>query len=353
MAPATMYVTPAGAGTKAGNNWANAMALVNFSADMASGAEAGDVYYLAGGTYSLTADITATADGTTTVSIKIIGVTAGTTNEPPTVSDWATGDDRPLLACGAYKLTMDNYWQVFGIRLTSSNGDYCARADVNATFWNCAAINSSTGSGFQCGGSYASIHDCEAESTSGIAFDFLFADNRLIGCYAHDSATGVLTTGNGSTCLFSIVESNTTGINVASSYATTIQNCTINGNTTGVAGTAPWFINARNNIISGNTDGASCGTASGGNLFDYNDFYNNGTDRTNVTAGNNDIDVDPQFTDAANGDFSIGTNLKAAGFPGAFPGGLSTGYLDIGAVQREEAGGGGWGFRRRPRTVGA
>lgn len=40
-------------------------------------------------------------------------------------------------------------------------------------------------------------------------------------------------------------------------------------------------------------------------------------------------------------DFSIGTNLKAQGFPGAFQAGLTTGYLDIGAVQRQEAGGGG------------
>lgn len=41
--------------------------------------------------------------------------------------------------------------------------------------------------------------------------------------------------------------------------------------------------------------------------------------------------------------FSIGTNLKAMGFPGAFQGtGLNTtGYTDIGAVQRQEAGGSG------------
>ncbi len=35
--------------------------------------------------------------------------------------------------------------------------------------------------------------------------------------------------------------------------------------------------------------------------------------------------------------FAIGTNLKALGFPGAFQAGLTTGYLDIGAVQRQEA----------------
>lgn len=39
--------------------------------------------------------------------------------------------------------------------------------------------------------------------------------------------------------------------------------------------------------------------------------------------------------------FAIGTNLKATGFPGLFPGSESTGYLDTGAVQRQETGSGG------------
>jgi hypothetical protein len=37
--------------------------------------------------------------------------------------------------------------------------------------------------------------------------------------------------------------------------------------------------------------------------------------------------------------FAIGTNLKAGGYPGVFAGGYSTGYQDIGAVQRQESGG--------------
>lgn len=37
--------------------------------------------------------------------------------------------------------------------------------------------------------------------------------------------------------------------------------------------------------------------------------------------------------------FAVGTNLKATGFPGVFPGGLTTGYMDIGAAQRQESGG--------------
>lgn len=42
-------------------------------------------------------------------------------------------------------------------------------------------------------------------------------------------------------------------------------------------------------------------------------------------------------------DYSIGTNLKAQGFPGPFYGSATTGYMDIGAVQRQEAGGGSGG----------
>lgn len=51
------------------------------------------------------------------------------------------------------------------------------------------------------------------------------------------------------------------------------------------------------------------------------------------------------FTAAASGDFSLnasaGAVLKQAGFPGVFPAGLSTGYLDVGAVQSMSGGGGG------------
>lgn len=39
------------------------------------------------------------------------------------------------------------------------------------------------------------------------------------------------------------------------------------------------------------------------------------------------------------GNFYPGANVKAAGYPGVFPGGLTTGYIDIGGVQRQEGAG--------------
>lgn len=42
--------------------------------------------------------------------------------------------------------------------------------------------------------------------------------------------------------------------------------------------------------------------------------------------------------------FAVGNNMKATGYPGVFPGGLTTSYLDMGAVQRAEGGAGGLSF---------
>lgn len=66
---------------------------------------------------------------------------------------------------------------------------------------------------------------------------------------------------------------------------------------------------------------------------------------TLTLSGANNQSLDPGYIDAANGDFRIGTATKALGYPtGVFGTGIVAGnrsYKDIGALQREEAGGGG------------
>lgn len=96
------------------------------------------------------------------------------------------------------------------------------------------------------------------------------------------------------------------------------------------------------------------------NFIDYNDFYNNngsdGAGGMNQISGsqpdNNsqNLNVDPQYTNATStigsADYSVGVNLKAKGFPGALTLAsilATTGYLDIGAIQRQEPTGGGAG----------
>lgn len=82
--------------------------------------------------------------------------------------------------------------------------------------------------------------------------------------------------------------------------------------------------------------------------WNYNAFYSNTSGaRNNVTAGANDVTLtgDP-FTNGASGDFSLnntagaGAACRAAGYPGVFINGLTTGYIDLGAAQHQDSGGG-------------
>lgn len=81
------------------------------------------------------------------------------------------------------------------------------------------------------------------------------------------------------------------------------------------------------------------------NIEDYNAFGSNTSGNTNNilnTPGHHDVTLtsDP-FVNAAGGNFALnssaGASLMNAGFPGTV--GLSTGYLDIGAVQHQAVGG--------------
>lgn len=74
-------------------------------------------------------------------------------------------------------------------------------------------------------------------------------------------------------------------------------------------------------------------------LVDFNDFFNNTSNYNNMSAGPNDLALDPQYTGAPN--FNIGTNLKAKAFPpSTFLNDTSQSYIDMGAVQRQESSGG-------------
>ncbi len=73
---------------------------------------------------------------------------------------------------------------------------------------------------------------------------------------------------------------------------------------------------------------------------DYNTFYSNTSGTMQYkTAGANDSTANPTFTSTGTGDFSVGTNMKAIGFPALITKSGTTSYVDMGAAQRQEAGG--------------
>lgn len=117
-----------------------------------------------------------------------------------------------------------------------------------------------------------------------------------------------------------------------------------------VTAAAPFASMIANNIFSNNDTFGLIGYSGIDfiSLMDFNNFYNNTSGaRSAASAGANDLTVDPQYVNAAGNDWSIGTNLTAKGFPGAGAMALGVGlntmtsYVDIGAAQRQEAGGGG------------
>lgn len=103
------------------------------------------------------------------------------------------------------------------------------------------------------------------------------------------------------------------------------------------------FVINNNNITHNSAYGINCtsGQSKFNSYFFNNNLYSNTSGSyLNISAGANDLAVDPQYTDAANGDFSVGTNVKALGFPAATThigiNSATHSYVDIGAAQRKE-----------------
>lgn len=220
---------------------------------------------------------------------------------------------------------------------------------------NCKILNTSA-----TGGSYGlllgptpqgvQIIGCEIVCTNGSAVKIntgTSASNQfLIGCYIHDSAYGVDSASGGAVinCIQNVIETcSAAGIYLISTppaaqvgalfLGNTIYNCTKGISTDNSSCNS--FIG--NIIDSCPTVGAEWVTSNRlSNMWMYNNFHGNGTDRTLVTAGATDTAMDPGFVNAAGGDFSVGSAMASTGYPRAFLGAAAgcVSYTDQGAVQR-------------------
>lgn len=345
-AAATMYVTPAGAGDKSGSSWANAMGLTEWKTDMSNAMEPGDIYYLAGGTYTITANTEFTRDGTTANPIKIIGVKSGTTAEPPTTSDYAYGTDRPLIATGAYYFYFGtaNYFIVYNLQWTTTD-NYGLAFGMGSTVKNCKSTNSgaATRDAFT-SPPYGVMISCEAISTNGYGID-ISSPGHIINCYIHDSALGIGNESSTGAFIYGNVIDNcsTVGIEATSAPSWVVMNNTIYACTTGISGTTAYCQFFINNIITGCTTGASWTTETRSNWWGYN-CWNNTTDTSNVTKGSDDITGNPLLTDPANGDFTLQTGspcLNAGLAIGATAGVTGAYKVNIGVDQDDVSSGGG------------
>lgn len=160
--------------------------------------------------------------------------------------------------------------------------------------------------------------------------------------------------------LDSLITGNTgDGIKARAADIGTIRGNTIHGNTldgidiTVTTGSLEIAIYNNNITANGNWGIRGTGNTQDGSYIDWNNYGTGATANTSgaatgIAIGPNALAIDPQYTAAGSDDYSVGTNLKAAGFPdsartiGANQSG-TTSFVDVGGAQREEAGGGGGG----------
>ncbi len=187
------------------------------------------------------------------------------------------------------------------------------------------------------------VFNSEFISTLGAALH-MHANGTVVGSVFHDSKTGIELGGASDMVGFNTIYNiSLYGINIASWSTNKIYSNSLYAAASPPAGsigirsssTVTFGLAIFNNIIMNFETGGSLGAADLAGFYDYNNFYGNTTPRSNWPVGAHDTALDPGFVSAATGNFAIGTNLKAKGYPGTWQIG-STGYVDIGAVQRKE-----------------
>jgi hypothetical protein len=187
------------------------------------------------------------------------------------------------------------------------------------------------------------VDRCLIHGNGGRGVNTGFSETTVLRSVVADNAYGVYVGGTGGLAIQLVVEDSNLSHNTNAGLLVLETTLT------------SFFLTLANSIFWGNGGygadfAAATGALSGRTRHNFGNAYGGNTSgsRNNLPAGIGDVTLtaDP-FTNAAGGDFSLnataggGAACREAGFPGAFPGGTTTGYLDIGAVQHQDAGGGG------------
>ena len=322
---AVYYATPSGNGNNSGDSWANAFSSSDLQTSY-SGAT-GDTFYLSGGTYNYTSDLTNTADANSAVINQLIGVKSTTTNEPPINSDMATGTDRPVISfTGNYKIETGNYTRILNLIVETSSSYYAVILDSYCQIANCK-VTQNNSSGVLVG-NYSTIFNCELIGNSSGIGAILGAETVCIGNYIDNFGEAVRVNSGGLFVVNNILANATTGIYSFIYSSSTLMNNIIYECTTGMSNLAGTYSNILfSNVITGCSVGfyyTNSGVATV-NFVDYNDWYSNtidtssnaGSSEDSSIKGPNDIDAEPKFNDPGSGDFSLqsSSSLINAGFP--------------------------------------
>jgi len=268
-----------------------------------------------------------------------------------------TDANRPTIKFGAASTTMFSSRSLIVNLAIDGNAQTSAKASAGADlFYRCSftAINvaSTAGTFVHCSATansafifFGKCYCCEAYSNTTTPFG---ATNTAVRCLSYNN-TGASTDGF-----------DATGANC------TYDACVAYGN--GRHGFNPGATDTRPDLLT------NCiAEANGGYGFNYAlntqillncAAYNNTSGdypallQTDLVTGFVSVTAGSVFTNAAGGDFSLnntasrGALLRAAGFPATFPTGTTASYIDIGAAQHQDSGGGSSGMLYIPSLEG-
>ena len=320
MPAADMMVTNAGGGDKSGSTWANAMAFSDLETDLEGFAEAGDRYFIRGNV-TVSSNILSNQAGTAVAPYEIIGVKAGTTNEPPVTSDWAYTTDRPVMACGAQYFRTGNYSIIRNLIFTTT-GIYAPYLDDGSLIENCKSTNTSVTADRVAidimQGTYARTVACEASCLKGWGVK-RGSWTDVHKSYIHDCKVGISDL-HSSSITGNVIESCLIGFGgtTAAAYSHNIIGNTFYNNSKGIDVNDPHSCVILNNIFEANIVGLEFTTENKNNYIDFN-VWDNGTDTVNATKGAHAITADPALdttlTTAADGTTEAGdeTDFRSAG----------------------------------------
>lgn len=339
------------AGASGVGNIGGALATVNKAV---TNHVASNTIWVKNGSYTTTATMALTGGSSSTSPTRIIGYNS-TRGDLDTVADFTNFPTVQISSSAASVFSGSGQYLEYRNLILDANS--VGVDGINATqsykkYSNLKVMNHTTGSGIQDTG--AALYERCWLLNGGSGSIGINADNNTSltwGCIAKGNGTGFK---GPSVFIGCVADSNDNdGFFYDFTFGVRMTNCVSYGN--GRDGVRFGHVNATDlaavrNCIFVSNGGYGINMSSGSEtmpetaLINWNAFKSNTSGaRNQVTAGDNDVTLsaDP-FTNAAGGDFSLnstaggGAACRAAGFPGAFPGGTTTGYLDIGAVQHAD-----------------
>jgi hypothetical protein len=347
---ADIYVATTGNDTTGDGSSGNPYATPGKAAGVAS---AGDTIWIKSGTYTIGSGAANTAGNKISVSANAINLRGYTV----TIGDYST---KPILQAGA--ITSDtilthsgNFALVSNLRVDGNSASAVAGVNISGAVSFCHlldVINCPAG-GAVASDSRSSFSFCYASGNA--TYGLRQSSGNMFGCVATANTATGLQTGAGAfvNCIsYGNTGGSSHGFNSSGGDSYDAYGCTAyNNGGSGFDGSGNGF-NAVNCIAYGNaaygfsTAGSPLiqvlSACAGGSNTSGN--YNSANPR--LVRGFVALSGDP-FTNAAGGVFSLnntagaGADLRAVAYPTSFPDGLTANYLDIGAAQHEDAGGGG------------